>query len=544
MWNINHRDVHVAQRPVDWARLSALAALSMGAVAGLLIGACNGAAPGPAATAGFLPGKPELLQTFERTGTGVEVSWSPPTSEANITSYDVRWRRPLEGSWNTTTGLAGNTTSHAIAGLTAEAEYLVQVRASSLAGSGDWSDPLVYDPQQNGLFRAVSVAAGAAEAGDATSTTRAEGTEGDDYIYVEWGSEYYDHHYTIHGLGGDDLIWTGDGNDHLYGDAGDDDLHGGGGNDTLEGGLGNDFLYGGSDDDTLRGGADSDRLRGGPGADLLDGGDGDDHLEADSYSQGAGDDTLVGGAGIDHFVFGLGQDSDTITDFTPGADHIDLLRIRMIQGFNELPIQADGNAAVIDLTTYAAGTIRIEGVNSADLRSDHFLVSVWHYGDEGNNTLVGSRFGPNNIDGLGGDDTIRGGRDDDFIVGGPGDDTLTGGCGEDRFIFPSGHGNDTVTDFGDGYYIGQDNLAPAPAPPPDGICSPTEYYRPRDILDLTQLPAISGYDDLEITADDSTVVVDLTAHGGGTIRIEHFTLEDLRSASIDYYEPPPTAKSR
>ncbi|MBR1151378.1 VCBS domain-containing protein, partial [Bradyrhizobium sp. JYMT SZCCT0428] len=35
-------------------------------------------------------------------------------------------------------------------------------------------------------------------------------------------------------------------------------------------------------------------------------------------------DTLTGGAGADQFVFRVGDGNDTITDFTPGQDHIDL----------------------------------------------------------------------------------------------------------------------------------------------------------------------------------------------------------------------------
>ena len=267
----------------------------------------------------------------------------------------------------------------------------------------------------------------------------------------------------------------------------------------------------------------------------------------------------MGGAGSDHFVFGLGQDTDTIRDFTPGADYVDLLWIRMIRGINELPIEADGNAAVIDLTTHNAGKIRMESAHPAVLLlyADWFLLPVWQEGNEGNDILIGDGFEPNNIDGHGGDDTIQGGINDDIIVGGPGNDTLTGGCGEDRFIFAAGHGNDTIKDFGDGYYPGRDDnpegdpgpdgspgLTGPPGPDGGGLCSPTEdSYRPKDILDLTQLPAISGYDDLAISAEGSAVVVDLIAHGGGTIRLDHFTLEDLRSASIVYYEPPPTAEN-
>ena len=72
---------------------------------------------------------------------------------------------------------------------------------------------------------------------------------------------------------------------------------------------GNDFLRGGAGNDTIDGGAGDDVIRGGAGADLL-----------------------TGGAGNDVFVFahgpnGLPEDyfvHDTITDFQPGQDKIDL----------------------------------------------------------------------------------------------------------------------------------------------------------------------------------------------------------------------------
>ncbi|MDH4564221.1 M10 family metallopeptidase C-terminal domain-containing protein, partial [Pseudomonas sp. BN411] len=77
---------------------------------------------------------------------------------------------------------------------------------------------------------------------------------------------------------------------------------------TLTGNAGNNLLDGGAGNDTLSGGAGNDRLTG-----------------------GAGKESLAGGAGNDIFAFGnladLGLTSttwDVISDFTRGADRIDL----------------------------------------------------------------------------------------------------------------------------------------------------------------------------------------------------------------------------
>ncbi len=89
------------------------------------------------------------------------------------------------------------------------------------------------------------------------------------------------------------------------------------GNDTLNGDTGNDTLYSGVGSDRLYGGKGNDKLFGEAGNDLL-------------YA-GAGADRLNGGSGTDSFVFKALSDStvatsgrDTIFDFTPNADRIDL----------------------------------------------------------------------------------------------------------------------------------------------------------------------------------------------------------------------------
>lgn len=120
----------------------------------------------------------------------------------------------------------------------------------------------------------------------------------------------------IHGEGGDDL---------LYGNIGDDSLIGGAGNDLLAGEIGNDSLSGGSGNDVLDGGDGDDELWADDGADRLNGGAGNDRL-----CGGAGADQLTGGAGADKFYFTAASQSttlygvDRITDFTRGADRIDL----------------------------------------------------------------------------------------------------------------------------------------------------------------------------------------------------------------------------
>ena len=58
--------------------------------------------------------------------------------------------------------------------------------------------------------------------------------------------------------------------------------------------------------------------------------------------------------------------------------------------------------------------------------------------------------GANVIDGRAGNDTIIGGSGNDTLVGGSGNDTLTGGNDNDTFVYTTGSGDDTITDFSTG----------------------------------------------------------------------------------------------
>jgi Ca2+-binding RTX toxin-like protein len=164
----------------------------------------------------------------------------------------------------------------------------------------------------------------------------------------------------LNGLAGADTLRGRAGDDLLRGDEGSDVLIGGLGADTLNGGAGNDRAqYNDSTEgvvvdlqtpanntslaegdvfisiENLFGSGYADQLWGDATANTLSGLAGDDQLQgrggADLLVGGAGRDTLTGGAGADIFDFDklsesapLAANADTISDFTPGVDVIDV----------------------------------------------------------------------------------------------------------------------------------------------------------------------------------------------------------------------------
>ena len=325
------------------------------------------------------------------------------------------------------------------------------------------------------------------EATDDTTddTNEITGTDSSEMLFGTGSGETIDAgagHDKVFARGGDDTIRGGEGDDWLFGDGGDDSIEGGAGHDmlvggagddTIDGGEGHDYIFGdlggGRGDDTISGGSGDDVLIGGAGDDTLDGGADSDWLEG-----GTGDDTLTGGSGDDTFLFERDNGNDTITDFANGGDLIDLREFTQISSFADLAITADGDDVVIDLGDYGGGTIRLEGTSLSDLGADDF-VFYRNEGDDGDNRLLGAS----------GDDTL---------TGGAGDDTLTGYGGDDTFVFGPNDGNDTITDFNE--------------------CA--------DAIDLTAFSTITGMADLTITTDGSDAIIDLTDHGGGTIRLADY----------------------
>ena len=221
--------------------------------------------------------------------------------------------------------------------------------------------------------------------------------------------------------------------------------------DTLVGTPDPDVLRGTSDDDTLLGRAGNDTLYGGGGGDdVLDGGTGDDTL----YGGVEGNDTLTGGAGADTFVLGaIGRyglhvlfhafGRDTITDFSPDEDTLDLSVLREMFPDFEMPLAVQRGAdAVVDFGD--KGHLTLKNVDAA--RINPLLGHDTLIGTADDNVLNGGA-GHDTLLGLAGNDTLTGGTGNDTLTGGTGNDTLTGGTGNDTFVFRAGFGHDVITDF-------------------------------------------------------------------------------------------------
>ncbi len=112
-----------------------------------------------------------------------------------------------------------------------------------------------------------------------------------------------------------------------------------------------------------------DSMTGGAGDDLLMGLGGDDHLSggggADVLIAGIGHDTLTGGAGADTFVFTTDGQADTITDFQPGQDRINLDDWGMIYDISALNIRPTSWGATLSwrnevLHVYSADDTRLD----------------------------------------------------------------------------------------------------------------------------------------------------------------------------------------
>ena len=351
---------------------------------------------------------------------------------------------------------------------------------------------------------------------------------------------------TIYGRGGADIIYGGEGDDIIDGGAGRDYIVGGEGDDTLTGGSGSDTFYFWedhgtdtvtdfsvaedkiylrhfdktitwdqlstkittvTDENNVVTGVQIDLSDWGGGTVILDGVTSVSDLTADMFILnviegednsdddlvgGTSDDTMSGGTGADSFYFYEGHGADTITDFsTTEGDKIDLtsfdasitweqLQAKMTAVADDpLTTNVDETATIIDLSDWGGGTITLDGVTSvSDLTEDMFV-----------------------LDQIVGDDDS-----DDVLQGGTSDDTMTGGTGDDTFVFASGHGSDTITDFTDG----------------------------EDTIDLSAFTGITAFSDLTVAQNGTDTVI--TIPGGSTITLQDFTSTDLNEADFVFHE--------
>ena len=200
----------------------------------------------------------------------------------------------------------------------------------------------------------------------------------------------------------------------------------------------------------------------------------------DTLSGRAGDDVLLGGLGADTLSGDDGDDTlygdDGDPEFTDPGEGDDLL---------------DGEGGNDTLYGDAGDDILYGGTDDDAL-----------YGDAGHDVLYGD---DGDADPDAGDDLLDGGSGNDTLYGDAGDDTLTGGAGADTFVFAAGHGADTITDF---------------------------FPEEGDRIDLSAFAGLTGFASLTLTADGDATILDLRAHGGGTVRLEGIAVADLLAADF------------
>lgn len=190
---------------------------------------------------------------------------------------------------------------------------------------------------------------------------------------------------------------AGGGPQHIIGGNGEDTISAGGGPDTIEGGNGKDLLMGGGGPDLILGGNGADTLVGGEGPDTLTGGNGPDvfvfvaHSDDDHGSGGeeGGHEEPTSVVTADESDSGQGGGRrETITDFTPGLDHIDLSAIESVTRFTDGPeafsawVVQDEESAILRVDTDGALagehggaelSVVLLGVDAASVTASDFL---------------------------------------------------------------------------------------------------------------------------------------------------------------------------
>ncbi|MHB8149271.1 MAG: VCBS domain-containing protein [Desulfobulbia bacterium] len=241
----------------------------------------------------------------------------------------------------------------------------------------------------------------------------------------------------------------------------------------IQGSEGDDLLTGTAITDRMNGGAGGDALHGEKGDDRLYGGDGNDTL-----SGGDGHDYLIGGSGGDTYLFNRGDGQDTISDYgdTDTGDTVDILRfgegisasdITFMRGEKDLVLSINGSSDQVTLQHWRdRGDSRIERIefadgtvwDKADIQAQ--IADLPVVGTDGNDNMYAILGENENLQGLGGNDTLSWGNyewawsadDNNIMDGGTGNDTLIGGEGNDTYIFNRGYGQDTISEYV-GYYF-------------------------------------------------------------------------------------------
>ncbi len=173
-------------------------------------------------------------------------------------------------------------------------------------------------------------------------------------------------------------------------------------------------------------------LTGASGDDILAGGDGFDvisgHAGRDTLIDGAGMDSLSGGSGADLFVLSGDGQTDTITDFDPDQDRLDLSGWAFLRNTGQLSILSTSSGAEI---TYGDEILILQAADGQSINATELLAQ---------SLIPVSRtpvpeVDPTYFQGGAGDDLLRGRSTDDRLEGGAGADTILGGAGFDTALY-------------------------------------------------------------------------------------------------------------
>jgi len=239
-------------------------------------------------------------------------------------------------------------------------------------------------------------------------------------------------------------IYAGTGNDTIYGTFGSDMLtdyiDAGDGNNIINGGIGYSGIRTGSGNDQIFGYTGQDNINAGGGDDAIDGRSGNDWIRGgdgdDIISGGSGDDYLEGGLGNDTYVFKRGDGNDTIDNYADDC----------ATAADKIQFGADIALANLLFTKYGNDLlINISGTNDSLTIKNWFINDTCRPGQFLFQDLT-SVLTPAQVDSLVetqsnyGNDAI--GNIDKDGLGGSGNDIIHVSSG-DRVVY-GGSGNDTV----------------------------------------------------------------------------------------------------
>jgi len=214
-------------------------------------------------------------------------------------------------------------------------------------------------------------------------------------------------------------------------------------------------------------------------------------INAQAYTEGLGDDY-----DMDEGAHRVDVAPDPVLSIDSGLLVVGSLGVDSLQAgaLNDVLV---GNSGHDLLSGYAGDDSLFAGAGDDIVNGAAGNDYLW--GEAGLDMLDGGA-GDDQLSGGDGDDLLLGGSGADSLDGGGGDDTLTGGAGADSFVFTSGFGLDTITDFTQG-----DDLL---------VFTGLGFADFEALMDVAEVVFVGGHTTMSL-GDDTLVVIGLSAEEFG-----------------------------